>query len=68
MSDPSVTDELTLRLAEEITKFYRSFDISPRRAQHKAAIQVAIGRAITEQLVIATKREMWPENPDDPKD
>lgn len=54
----SVADEISLRMAEEIAKTWRSIDESPRRAQHKAKIQIAIGKAIVDALIATTAEEM----------
>lgn len=54
----TVADEVSLRMAEEIAKMWRSIDESPRRAQHKARIQLAIGKAIVDALIATTKEEM----------
>jgi hypothetical protein len=54
----NAADQVSLRMAEEIVATWRSMDTSPRRAQLKATIKVAIGRAITEALIITTNDEL----------
>lgn len=55
---PSIVDEITLRFAEEVAKTWRSIDQSPRRAQHKARMQVAFGRVIVDAIAIVNDEEM----------
>ena len=55
---PSVVDEISLRMADEICQTWRSFRESDRVPQIKARIQVAIASAIVQELSFTTKREM----------
>lgn len=66
MAEESFTDALTERIAEEITKAWRSFDESPQRAVHKDRLRIAIHRTIIDELVIATRAEMLGESANHP--
>jgi hypothetical protein len=44
-------------IAESITKRWASFDRSPRRAEIKEALRIAVASAVTEQLIITNDEE-----------
>lgn len=52
--EPCIHDEI----AELITKTWASFDRSPRRAQIKEQLRVAIATAIVEELITTNDEEM----------
>ena len=54
MSNPFV-DELALRLAENIIGYWPHLKQSARAPQHKARIQVAIIKAIEDELASAAR-------------
>lgn len=58
MTEPNALDEITARLAEEITKRWASFDRSPRRSEIRDTLRNSIATAIVNQLVITTDEEM----------
>ena len=56
---PVSMDTLCMELAECVMKFYPALDTSERRNQHKAGIQVALIRAITEEQAHLSEEWHW---------
>lgn len=58
MTPPSTMDEFTGGLAETITKQWASFDRSPRRAEIRESLRIAIHKAIVQELIVTNDEEM----------
>jgi hypothetical protein len=58
MTNPSIVDEMSLRMAREIVQTWRSFRDPKREPQIKARIQVAIAKLIVDELLAETNHEL----------
>jgi hypothetical protein len=58
MLPTSIVDQMSLRMADEICRTWRSFREHERLPQIRARLQVAIAQAIVEELIYTTKTEM----------